>query len=82
MDSGQTKCNCCSNITDERSLRSLFFLLLLTEKVLVLILLSCIFKMNMQDFLYIFIIYHKQEEEYINLIMQKQQIESNTFYSW
>lgn len=49
MDSGQTKCNCCSNITDERSLRSLF-LLLLTEKVLVLILLSCIFKTNMQDF--------------------------------
>ncbi len=81
MDSGQTKCNCCSNITDERSLRSLF-LLLLTEKVLVLILLSCIFKMNMQDFLYIFIIYHKQKEKYINLIMQKQQIESNTFYSW
>lgn len=27
MDSGQTKCNCCSNITDERSLRSLFFII-------------------------------------------------------
>ena len=38
--------------------------------------------MNMQDFLYIFIIYHKQKEKYIDLIMQKQQIESNTFYSW
>ena len=70
MDSGQTKCNCCSNITDERSLRSLF-LLLLTEKVLVLILLSCIFKTNMQDFLYIFIICHKCKDKNIYLILRK-----------
>lgn len=81
MDSGQTKCNCCSNITDERSLRSLFFII--TNRKSVSFNLIILYIQNeYAGFLYIFIIYHKQEEEYINLIMQKQQIESNTFYSW